>query len=330
MAAGGKGWRIIGGPKTAVPNLTAENLKDDSQPWVKLPDVRFGRNGLSSWTLQKNVANDWMGTSNNAPTGIDMNKAKRSADDRYADVGGFDGVKAMLRAKWETTQYLLDRANIPKVEGFRAIMYDHTTDSSKRSAPGKPGGDGMAIGWTDSIKNPNTGKWTKAIDIPGVLDPEYKTQVAAKGPAYWQQTLKSGEAKAAKDGDEDLQNKGKVLKGSKYTSDEQKILESKYGSLFGAQSHLKNGGVDITSRVVLRSSAPRTAVLSVPAFGQNLHNEREYTLLGTAWHNWDAWSRVAPEFDRVPMVERPASDFKQAPPVAETPKAKSKKKAKAA
>ena len=103
MAAGDKGWRFIGTPKESVPMLTGEKLKDGEQPWTKLPDVSFSRNGLSSWTLQKNVANDWLGTSNNAPTGIDMKKAKQSADTRYADIGGFDGVKAMLRAKWETT-----------------------------------------------------------------------------------------------------------------------------------------------------------------------------------------------------------------------------------
>ena len=200
-------------------------------------------------------------------------------------------------------------------------MYDHTTQDLKKSEPGKPDGDGMAIGWAASIKNPETGKWTKKIDIPGVLDPAYKTQVAAKGPAYWQKTLASGEAKAAKNGD--ATNKvvshlghpsfTTVVKDSKYTPDEEKILEDKYGSLFGAQNHLKNGGRDITARVVLRSSVPRTAVLSVPAFGQNMHGEREYTLLGTAWHNWDAWSRAAPEFDRVPMKDRPESDFKPTP-----------------
>jgi hypothetical protein len=59
---------------------------------------------------------------------------------------------------------------------------------------------------------------------------------------------------------------------------------------------------DDTVRVVLRIQAPRTAVLSIPVFGQNVTEEREVVLAGTKgdWR-WDAWLGRAPNFDRVPL-----------------------------
>jgi hypothetical protein len=47
-------------------------------------------------------------------------------------------------------------------------------------------------------------------------------------------------------------------------------------------------------RVVLRIKSPRTAVISLPCFGQNVHGEQEVILAGTMWESWDAWLRKAP------------------------------------
>jgi hypothetical protein len=55
------------------------------------------------------------------------------------------------------------------------------------------------------------------------------------------------------------------------------------------------------NRIVLRMSVPRTAVLSVPAYGQNVYKEHEVVVTGTAYKGWDAWHRRAPEFDSVPI-----------------------------
>lgn len=57
-------------------------------------------------------------------------------------------------------------------------------------------------------------------------------------------------------------------------------------------------------RVVLRVSAPKTSVLSLPVFGQNEQNEQEIVLMGVKdkW-KWDAWKGKAPTFKSVPLTK---------------------------
>ena len=43
------------------------------------------------------------------------------ANNEYRDIGGYEGIKAYIRAKWETTQYLLDKADLQKLQLYRAI-----------------------------------------------------------------------------------------------------------------------------------------------------------------------------------------------------------------
>ena len=62
------------------------------------------------------------------------------------------------------------------------------------------------------------------------------------------------------------------------------------------------GRIDNPTRVVLRFKVPRTAVLSLPVFGQNVHDEKEVVLAGTRGHwKWDAWLNKAPEPNHVAM-----------------------------
>jgi hypothetical protein len=60
--------------------------------------------------------------------------------------GGFEGVKAYIRAKWETTQYLLDKAGVSEVNVYRGINPDKVEDETLKFAPHRnvPGqaGDG--------------------------------------------------------------------------------------------------------------------------------------------------------------------------------------------
>jgi hypothetical protein len=63
-------------------------------------------------------------------------------------------------------------------------------------------------------------------------------------------------------------------------------------------------------RVVLRVRARRESIVSIPAFGQNIHSEQEVVLAGTdKWVGWDAWRQSAPNTRSVPVksikVRRP-------------------------
>jgi hypothetical protein len=57
-----------------------------------------------------------------------------------------------------------------------------------------------------------------------------------------------------------------------------------------------------TGRVVLRASVPRTAVVSLPVYGQNIHSEHEVVVAGTAWKKWDSWYGKAPTFKAHPIA----------------------------
>ena len=50
-----------------------------------------------------------------------IDDVKKLADENFDKIGGFEGVKAMVRAKWETTQYLLDKAGKDTVRLYRGV-----------------------------------------------------------------------------------------------------------------------------------------------------------------------------------------------------------------
>ncbi len=72
-------------------------------------------------------------------------------------------------------------------------------------------------------------------------------------------------------------------------------------SMTADMSVANNWGSSSGDRVVLRAQVPRTAVLSLPVFGQNVTEEQEVVVTGTAWKKWDAWLRKAPSFAAVPI-----------------------------
>lgn len=149
------------------------------------------------------------------------------ANREFGVIGGYDGIMAMTRAKWETSQYMLDKAGISTVDVYRGIR--------PQVAPGS----------SEMVK------------------------VSSKLDSWW--SLPS------------------------YSLSRNGALST---SLMPKVSNDWNGD----DRIVFRISAPRTAVLSIPAYGKNYHEEREVVLAGTAWKNWDAWYRTAPEFNKYPMV----------------------------
>jgi len=153
------------------------------------------------------------------------------ADKKYASIGGYAGVKAYVRAKWETTQYLLDKADINKLELYRGIRIDQQefNKSAKHYAAAREIGNHKQMPTLEVVRN-------------GAASTTVSPSVAND----W--------------------------------------------------GHHEN-------RVVLRAEVPRTAVVSVPAYGINIHSEREVVVAGTAWKGWDAWARRAPTFDEVPLKE---------------------------
>ena len=164
------------------------------------------------------------------------------ANDRYAPIGGYEGVKAYVRAKWETTQYLLDKADLQKLQLYRAVNIP-VSESEAVEITGEPG----AI-------NP-VRRWTR---YPNVT-------VARNGAAS-----------------------------------------------MTAKPSVANEWNGQTNRVVLRAEVPRTAVVSVPAYGINITEEQEVVVAGTGWVGWDAWKEDAPEFDTVPLGAKGEPDWNTA------------------
>jgi hypothetical protein len=61
------------------------------------------------------------------------------------------------------------------------------------------------------------------------------------------------------------------------------------------------GGKADPRKVTLRAVVPRTAALSIPAYGVNIQSEHEVVVVGTAWKGWDVWHGYAPTFKEVPL-----------------------------
>ena len=156
------------------------------------------------------------------------------ADAEYKWMGGYEGLKAYIRGKWETTQEIMERAGIEEVQVYRGIALEE----SKRG--------------------------------PEVSDGQYRKLPEA-----------------------DIKRNG---------------LAS-----FSTDPAVTNNWGGEQGRVVVRATVPRTAVLSFPAYGKNIHSEHEVILAGTGWTGWDAWAGAAPSFERSPMqLQRGTSAEQQA------------------
>lgn len=244
----------IGDIDKKVPVLTAETVNG----FTRLPDVKIDKNGAASTTVSQSVANGWNGTTNNAPQGINKKESIEYANSHYAAIGGYEGVKAALRAKWETTQYLLDKADIPIVQAYRGISYEHRIAGATDKGVFAPPSTGIQItdqGVKTNLANYNPGDVVKTQSGKTITKTantdayDMEGKVSGKGPGEWEYTQEA----------------------------------------FPKQ------------RIVLRTEVPRTAVVSVPAYGVNVKSEQEVVVVGTGWKGWDAWSNRAPSFDEVPM-----------------------------
>lgn len=245
----------VGDIDKKVPELVGEKVNG----FTRLPDVKIEKNGAASTTVSPTVANGWNGTTNNAPQGINKKESIEYANSHYAAIGGYEGVKAALRAKWETTQYLLDKADIPIVQAYRGINMDHKIMGAEDKGEFNPPSSGVQI-----------------------TDQGVKTNLADYNP-----------------GDIVKTQSGKTITKTANTDTYDMMTGKVNGKGPGKWEYSQ--AARSQQRVVLRTEVPRTAVVSIPAYGVNVKSEQEVVVVGTGWKGWDAWSGRAPTFEEVPM-----------------------------
>lgn len=238
--------------------LDSERIERSGE-FIRLPKVVIEKNGAASTTVSLDVANNWNGTTNNAPEGINKKESIAYANKEYAAIGGYEGVKAAMRAKWETTQYLLDKADTPVVDLYRGMKVEHVL---------------------------------KGVENTGDFNP----------PSTGQQKVK-----AAYYGGNVTVNLAESKVGATFKTESGKTItkvsdaDSPSGHAPGVGTWKYSQPKETQPRIVLRAEIPRTAVISVPAYGNNLQSEQEVVVIGGAWKGWDAWSGRAPSFGSVPM-----------------------------
>ena len=229
-------------PETNPPN-PAESKEPITDAEINALDERLWRGWVDSSTsdagleLQVAIAEELGGrlltkTGGGGYMTIDPDAIKKEADEHP---GGYALVKALVRAKWETTQWLLERAGIKRLNLYRTIALPFDEPPKTTEVPAGPNDEEH-----------------RGIEPFRRLD---------------HITIKRNGA-ASTTSDVDIANRW-----------------------------------DGDGRVVLRAHVPRTTVVSVPAYGQNLHSEHKSVIAGTAWAGWDAWLNRAPTFEQVPMEQ---------------------------
>jgi hypothetical protein len=197
---------------------------------------------LEGKLLQSATADELGGRLN--PHSVDRDKARAWANETYKSIGGYEGVKAYVRAKWEVTQYLLDKAHIKTLGLYRGLSidkekYDKLFTGSRRVIPYEQR------------------HYAAAQEVPG--HPGFKHMPTLD-------VVRNGAASTTTD--------------------------------IGVANNWRAGH---STGIVLRAQVPRTAIVSVPAYGINVHGEKEVVVAGTAWRGWDVWAGKAPTFDQVPL-----------------------------
>jgi hypothetical protein len=210
-------------------NLRQNIISADNELWS---GWKASSTSIEGKMIQLATADELNGRLRVAQIG-DRAEIEKYANDnyRYQKIGGYAGVKAYIRAKWETTQYLLDKANKPDLTLYRGIK----------------------------------------------LTPE--------------ELLKLFEA-----------IKQHVEDRSGYKALPKIHIERNGAASTTTDPSVANNWSADVGRVVLRGQMPRTAIISVPAYGINVHSEKEVVVTGTAWKGWDAWSFKAPPPEQVPML----------------------------
>jgi hypothetical protein len=250
------------------------------------------------------------------------------------NIGGFEGVKALVRAKWETTQYMLDKAGKQVLDLYRGIRVrikqpiptytiKEVQEPSRWAVHHMEGGvhhytfskeeaihDAEEYNKIDKkanyvVKEEIRKVWKVDVDWHGDTTHEYDYSPARTYPTKasaeraWETYIEEVErnntkaieiGREEKVGDKIRLPELPIQRNGAASTTVNRDLANTWGGSGGGRMH-----------VTLRFEVPRTAVLSVPAYGQNNHHEHELIIAGTAWKGWDAWKGDAPEFDKVPI-----------------------------
>jgi len=201
----------------------------DSRLWVSWKESSTSEDGK----LIQLAAAEELGGRLNAKTraSIEPDYAKKRADSEYASVGGYEGIKALIRAKWEVTQHLLDKAGEQELQLYRGLTLDKDLVTK-----------------LFGTKHMQTGRKVGSFTHLPTMD------VKRNGAASTTTALT-----------------------------------------------VANGWGAGTGKVTLRAIVPRTAAISIPAYGINIKSEQEVVIAGTAWKGWDVWQGQAPGFTSTPL-----------------------------
>lgn len=164
-----------------------------------------------------------------AVTGMSALEIAKWADDNLA--GGFEGMKAYVRAQWEVNQYLMEKAGVDSIAVYRAVF----------------------------MTKPAVAPHEQKVTLPGYVD-----STATALPTLY--------------------------------------IPQNGAASFTVHENVANGWAGVGNlppdpvRVVIRAKVPASAILSLPVFGKNMHNEQEVVVAGLPWKTWDAWKEYAPQF----------------------------------
>jgi hypothetical protein len=230
----------------------------------------------------------------------------------------YDAVKAYVRGKWETTQYMLAKAGINTVNLYRAVNIPETRELKVEPTPfaGPNPFQVKATKSFDSEEEANNYVATEKNHYPGTTQNsvvsqqhetwkaqiEYRFSERAAADKFIEQYQK--DPNNPEQHIEEVSTPSEQLGGGYSTSTQYNRLPNINVVRNGASSmttdrNVANAWGGSAGRVVLRASVPRTAVISVPAYGQNIHGEHEVVVAGTAWKGWDSWRGQAPPFDQI-------------------------------
>jgi hypothetical protein len=277
---------------TSVPISVEDIASKDANLWDRWKSSSTSGGGI---LLQVATA-DELGGRLHEYGRVDRARAIEHANEDYKSIGGYAGVKAYIRAKWETSQYMLDKADIHTVNVYRGINMPELTNKpifspvelSPIAAEQYGAKYKVSAYFPHETTNPTYHKtFEEAQDAANQKNKEVEANY--KGPK---------EEKVAVEpptGTEDYAT------GRTYTKLPDLVVKRNGAASTSSDRDVSNGW-DGTPRVVLRAEVPRTAVVSVPAYGINVQHEHEVVIAGTSWVGWDAWKDKAPSFEEVPMA----------------------------